>query len=227
MRSSTRATSVATTTTAATVIAATLGLVLGGCGVVGVPGESVGGSASAGGDTADESPRGAGRESASGNGVADEPVGPGCSDFPPEGPGSLDDMADQPFATAIADSPVLGRLSDALERAGLSEVMDAAEGITVFAPVNDAFDMYPDGEMDDLMEDPDRLAYVLNYHVVAATVPSGELDGGVFDTLNGGQVRSSASDGAHTVDDYSPVVCTDLRTANATVHVVNMLLIPS
>nr|WP_017590743.1 fasciclin domain-containing protein [Nocardiopsis ganjiahuensis] len=49
----------------------------------------------------------------------------------------------------------------------------------------------------------------------------------MFDALNGGQVRSSVADGRYTVDDYAPVVCADVRTANATVYVVSMLLIPS
>ncbi|GAA1456559.1 fasciclin domain-containing protein [Nocardiopsis exhalans] len=194
--------------------AAALLLTLSACG---------GGNEGAGDDT----PRETGQEGAAGNGSSVEPFGPGCSDFPGEGAGSFEEMADQPFATAIADSPVLGNLADALERSGLSDRMDTAEGMTVFAPVDDAFDMYPDGEMDDLLEDPGGLAHLLNYHVVAGEVPSAELDGGVFDALNGGQVRSSASGGRYTVDGYAPVVCADVETANATVHVVGMLLIPS
>lgn len=202
------------TTFAATAAAAALTLVLSACGS-----EGEGAPQEAEQETAEEG--------TAGNGSAAGPFGPGCSDFPQEGAGSLDEMAGQPFAAAIADSPVLGNLSEALERAGLSEDMDTAEGITVFAPTDDAFDMYPDGEMDDLLEDPDGLAHLLNNHVVAGEVTAEELDGGVFDALNGGQVRSAVSDGEYTVDDYAPVVCGNVRTANATVHVVSMLLIPA
>lgn len=185
------------------------------------------GSGGGGGDAPQEAGQETVQEGAAGNGSTDEPFGPDCSDFPEEGAGSFDEMAEQPFATAIADSPVLGNLSGALERAGLSEDMDTAEGITVFAPTDDAFDMYPDGEMDDLLEHPNGLAHLLNNHVVAGEVSTEELDGGVFDALNGGQVRSSVSGGEYTVDDYAPVVCGNVRTANATVHVVSMLLIPA
>lgn len=205
------------TLAAATTVVA-LALALGAC---------ASGSGDTDGEGTEESGRETGREGAAGDGSADGPFGPGCSDFPSEGGGSLDAMADQPFATAIADSPVLGNLADALERAGLSEELDTAEGVTVFAPVNDAFDMYPDGEMDDLLGDSDRLAYLLGYHVVAGEVDSAELDGGVFDSLNGGRVRVSGSRGGYTVDGYATVDCADVRTANATVHVVDMLLMPS
>lgn len=209
------------TTLATAATAAVLALTLSACG----SGDH--GDEASGDDSPQEAGQESGQEGAVGGGSAAEPFGPGCSDFPQEGTGSLDDMADQPFATAIADNPVLGNLSEALDRAGLSEDMDTAEGITVFAPTDDAFDMSPEGEVDDLLEDPDGLAHLLNYHVVAGEVSAEELDGGVFDALNGGQVRSSVSGGEYTVDDYAPVVCGDVRTANATVHVVSMLLIPS
>ncbi|WP_460754650.1 fasciclin domain-containing protein [Nocardiopsis oceani] len=180
------------------------------------------------GDTDDEALQESGKEgSAGGNGSAAEPFGPGCSDFPREGPGSIEEMADQPFASAIDENPVLGNLADALDQAGLSEDMDTSEGITVFAPTDDAFDMYPDEEVEDLLEDPDALAYVLNNHVVAGEAEPGELDDGMFDALNGGQVRVSESGGEYTVNDYAPVVCANIQTANATVHAVSMLVIPS
>lgn len=205
-------------TLAAVTTAVALALALGACGS---------GNGDTDGEGAQEPGQESGREGAAGDGSTDGPFGPGCSDFPSEGGGSLDAMADQPFATAIADSPVLGNLADALERAGLSEELDNAEGVTVFAPANDAFDMYPDGQMDDLLKDSGRLAYLLGYHVVAGEVDSSELDGGVFDSLNGGQVRVSGSRAEYTVDGYATVDCADVRTANATVHVVDMLLMPS
>ncbi|MEU3020604.1 fasciclin domain-containing protein [Nocardiopsis sp. NPDC007018] len=205
------------TTLAVATTAVALALALGACG--------------SGGDTGDGAAREVVRESGEGGAAAGgdtaEPFGPGCSDFPSRGAGSLDAMADQTFTTAIADSPVLGRLAEALERAGLGEDLDTAVGVTVFAPTNEAFDMYPDGEMDDLMRDRDGLAYLLNYHVVADAVGGADLGAGVFDSLSGGQVRTSGSTGEYVVDDYAPVVCADVRTANATVHVVDMLLIPS
>lgn len=153
--------------------------------------------------------------------------GPGCADFPDTGPGSLSTMAGQPLSVAVADNPLLSRLSTLLERSGLGPDLDAADDMTLFAPTDDAFDMYPAEEIQDLMDAPDGPAHLLGHHVVLGEFGSAELDGGSFDTLNGDRVGTTESEGEYTVEGYAPVVCADVHTANATVHVVGMLLIPS
>ena len=158
---------------------------------------------------------------------ATDAFGPGCSDFPRQGPGSLVAMAEQPLTNAIAQSPLLERLSTALERSGLGRELDAAEDMTVFAPTDDAFDMYPDEEIEILFTDPASLKHVLGYHVALGEHGTEAFDDGSFDTLNGGRISTTEQAGRYTVDGYAPVVCADVRTANATVHVVDMLLIPS
>lgn len=163
--------------------------------------------------------------------VADaEPVGafgPGCADFPDTGPGSLSAMAGRPLSTAIADNPLLGRLAEVLERSGLGSDLDTADDMTLFAPTDDAFDTYPAAEIQDLLDSPDGPAHLLGHHVVLGEFGSTDLDGGSFDNLNGDRVHATEDEGEYTVDGYAPVVCADVRTANATVHVVGMLLIPS
>lgn len=159
-----------------------------------------------------------------------EPVrafGPGCADFPDTGPGSLSAMADRTLSTAIADNPLLGRLAEVLERSGLGPDLDTADDMTLFAPVDDAFDMYPTPQIQDLLDSPDGPAHLLGHHVVLGEFGSADLDGGSFDTLNGDRIRATANEGEYTIDGYAPVVCADVRTDNATVHVVGMLLIPS
>ncbi|MEU3310706.1 fasciclin domain-containing protein [Nocardiopsis sp. NPDC006832] len=159
-----------------------------------------------------------------------EPVGafgPGCADFPDTGPGSLSAMADRPLSTAIADNPFLGRLAEVVERSGLASDLDTADDMTLFAPTDDAFDMYPTPAIQGLLDSPDGPAHLLGHHVVLGEFGSADLDGGSFDTLNGDRIRATADEGEYTVDGYAPVVCADVRTTNATVHVVGMLLIPS
>lgn len=159
-----------------------------------------------------------------------EPVrafGPGCADFPDTGPGSLSAMAGLPLSTAIADSPLLGRLAEVLERSGLRSDLDAADEMTLFAPTDDAFDMYPGAEIQGLLDSPDGSAHLLGHHIVLGEFGSADLAGSSFDNLNGDRVHTTEDEGEYTVDGYAPVVCADVRTANATVHVVGMLLIPS
>ncbi|MBR8740926.1 fasciclin domain-containing protein [Nocardiopsis sp. MG754419] len=162
--------------------------------------------------------------------VEPDPVtafGPDCADFPREGPGSLAAMAEQSLTDAVAATPLLERLSFALDRSGLAPGLDAAEDLTLFAPINDAFDMYPDPEIHDLFSDPAALARLLGRHVVLDEVAGADLSGATFETLGGARIRTDESEGEYTVDGYAPVVCADVRTADATVHVASMLLIPS
>ena len=54
----------------------------------------------------------------------------------------------------------------ALEEAGLVEALKAEGPFTVFAPTDDAFAALPEGALDELLQDPEKLTQVLLYHVV-------------------------------------------------------------
>ena len=65
--------------------------------------------------------------------------GSACAAVPKDGPGSFDGMATDPVATAASHNPVLSTLVTAVGKAGLVDSLNSAQGITVFAPINDAF----------------------------------------------------------------------------------------
>ena len=65
--------------------------------------------------------------------------GPACSAVPKTGAGSFTGMATAPVATAASANPVLSTLVTAVKKAGLVDTLNAANGITVFAPDNAAF----------------------------------------------------------------------------------------
>jgi transforming growth factor-beta-induced protein len=92
---------------------------------------------------------------------------------------------------------------------------------TVFAPVNSAFE---DVDVDELTDNAELLNEVLTYHAVAGTVPSGELENGPVQTLEGGSVTVNVTDTSVTVDDV-PVTTTDIRTRNGIVHLVDDVLL--
>ena len=61
----------------------------------------------------------------------------------------------------------------AIEAAELENVLVNPGPLTVFAPVNAAFDALPEGTLDELLkpENKDQLIAVLTYHVVPGRVP--------------------------------------------------------
>ena len=156
-----------------------------------------------------------------------EPFGPGCAAVPADGAGSFTGMATAPVATAASANPLLSTLVTAVTEAGLVDTLNTAEGITVFAPSNDAFAKIPAADLQALLADKAALTNVLTYHVVGETVTPEQLGtGGPFTSLQGGDVAAAGSGEEFTVNDGANVVCGGVQTANATVYIIDSVLMP-
>ncbi|MFB7309499.1 fasciclin domain-containing protein [Streptomyces sp. NPDC056192] len=155
-----------------------------------------------------------------------EPFGPACSSVPKDGAGSFAGMAKDPVATAASHNPALSTLVAAVKKAGLVDTLNNAQNITVFAPTDDAFAKIPQADLDKLLADKEQLTKVLTYHVVGRKLAPQQLDKGSFATLAKSELTTSGSDLAYTVNDTSKVVCGNVPTANATVYIVDTVLMP-
>ena len=156
-----------------------------------------------------------------------EPFGPGCAAVPADGAGSFTGMATAPVATAASANPLLSTLVTAVTEAGLVDTLNTAEGITVFAPSNDAFAKIPAADLEALLADKAMLTKVLTYHVVGETVTPEQLGtAGPFASLEGGEVAAAGSGEEFTVNDNANVVCGGVQTANATVYIIDSVLMP-
>lgn len=114
----------------------------------------------------------------------------------------------------------------AAEEAGLVEALSTAE-VTVFAPTDEAFAALPEGALDDLMANPDKLSEVLQYHVIPGIVPAVDLIG-MEDTttLQGGMLQIS-TDGAALMVDDATVLQADVMATNGVIHVIDSVLMPA
>ena len=159
--------------------------------------------------------------------TASAPFGPGCASVPATGAGSFEGMATAPVATAASANPVLSTLVSAVQAAGLVDTLNNAQDITVFAPSNDAFAKIPAADLQALLADKEALTQVLTYHVVGQPVTPEELGtAGPFESLQGAPVTASGSGEEFVVNDSSNVVCGGVQTANATVYIVDSVLMP-
>ena len=156
-----------------------------------------------------------------------EPFGPGCESVPATGAGSFEGMATAPVATAASANPVLSTLVSAVKAAGLVDTLNSAQDITVFAPSNDAFAKVPAADLQALLADKEMLTQVLTYHVVGQPITPEDLGtAGPFDSLQGAPVAASGSGEEFVVNESSNVVCGNVQTANATVYIVDSVLMP-
>ena len=152
--------------------------------------------------------------------------GAGCASIPADGAGSFDGMATEPVATAASANPLLKTLVTAVTKAELVDTLNSADGITVFAPTDDAFAQIPKKDLDAVLADQATLTKVLTYHVVPGQLGPEQL-AGTHKTLEGAQLTVEGSGEDFTVGDAgSKVLCGNIPTANATVYVVDGVLMP-
>ena len=157
------------------------------------------------------------------------PTGPLCSAVPADGEGSFAGMTDDTAATAASNNPVLSTLVQAVVAAGLVDTLNSDGPFTIFAPANPAFDALPAGTLDAVLADTDLLTSILTLHVVAgeqlSSADLAELDS--VTTVNGADITLAvADDGTLMVNGQASVGCADIQTANATVHVIDAVLMP-
>jgi uncharacterized surface protein with fasciclin (FAS1) repeats len=157
--------------------------------------------------------------------TATQPFGPGCAGVPASGPGSLAAIANEPVATAASQNPALSTLVTAVTAAGLADTLNSAQNITVFAPTNDAFAKIPKDTLAQVLADKQALTNILTYHVVQQRRAPAELDMGTLPTLQGGTISTAKSGDTYTAND-ARVVCGNVQTGNATVYIIDTVLMP-
>ncbi len=152
--------------------------------------------------------------------------GPACSAVPKSGAGSFTGMSTAPVATAASANPVLSTLVTAVKQAGLVDTLNSAKGITVFAPENSAFAKIPAATLGKVLANKAELTQILTYHVAAGRITPAELASGTsVKTLEGATVKPAMSGGTYTVNG-AKVVCGNVQTANATVYIIDTVLMP-
>lgn len=162
-------------------------------------------------------------------GLTSDNFGPGCTAVPKDGSGSFAGMAKDPSATAASNNPALSTLVAAAKAAGLVDTLNGPGPFTIFAPSNDAFAKIPAATMTKLLADPKGdLTKILTYHVVAGQkMTAAELaKAGTVKTVNGASSTIAQKGDTITVNGQSAVVCGNVQTANATVQIIDTVLMP-
>lgn len=158
-------------------------------------------------------------------------VGPGCEAYAeavPEGDGSIQGMSQDPVAVAASNNPLLTTLVSAVSGQLNPDVdlVDTLNGdeYTVFAPVDEAFAKIDPATIETLKTDSDLLTSILTYHVVAGQIEPADI-AGMHTTLQGADLEVTGSGEEWMVND-SMVICGGVQTANATVYLIDTVLMP-
>lgn len=148
------------------------------------------------------------------------------------------------------------RFIDLITQAGVTDQLRSTASVTVFAPVNQAFDVVNariteltaqgSGNINQNSTDPLRLRELIAYHIVAGSMPSsGLLNDRRFKTVNGAELlvandgskiavsnpapeRQTGSFGAGGLNVQAPalVVGPDIIANNGIIHAISQVLFP-
>jgi transforming growth factor-beta-induced protein len=142
--------------------------------------------------------------------------------------GTLEGMADDPVATAASNNPVLTTLVTAVGAAGLGDTLNGAEALTVFAPTDCAFANLDPATLKAALDDPSGLlTTVLGYHVIPERLSAADLAGKTELTTFTGEVLPISVEGdVITVGGQAMVIVGDIETANATVFLIDTVMLP-
>jgi uncharacterized surface protein with fasciclin (FAS1) repeats len=158
-------------------------------------------------------------------------VGTGCAAYAkqvPTGAGSVEGMALDPVAVAASNNPILTTLTAAVSgklnpKVDLVDTLNGGE-FTVFAPVDDAFAKIDPATIETLKTDDALLSKILTYHVVPGQITPDKI-AGTHATVQGGSVTVTGSGDTLKVDNAN-VICGGVKTKNATVYLIDSVLMP-
>jgi uncharacterized surface protein with fasciclin (FAS1) repeats len=158
-------------------------------------------------------------------------VGNSCAAYAkevPTGPGSVAGMAMDPVAVAASNNPMLTTLTAAVSgklnpEVNLVDTLNGGE-FTVFAPTDDAFKKIDPATIEKLKTDAPLLTSILTYHVVPGRLSPAQVVG-THETVQGGKVTVTGMGPDLKINDAG-LVCGGVQTANATVYMVDTVLMP-
>ena len=117
-------------------------------------------------------------------------------------------------------------LVKAVKAAGLEETLTGEGPYTIFAPTDEAFAKLPEGTLEKLMNDKDKLRSVLTYHVHAGKVMAKDVaKRSSLETVNGQKARVMVESHGVMID-RSSVTASDIKASNGVIHVIHTVMIP-
>ncbi len=115
----------------------------------------------------------------------------------------------------------------AVEIAGLTEMLSAPGNLTVFAPSDSAFFKIPNEDYKALLEEPNDLKNILDFHIVEGKMMSKDLkDGQDLTTMQGEKLTVKIdSNGVITVNG-AMITESDIEASNGVIHIIDTVLMP-
>lgn len=116
-------------------------------------------------------------------------------------------------------------LVEAVQEAELVDTLSGEGPFTIFAPTNEAFAELPEGMLEDLLADKEKLRAVLTYHVIAGEYMASDLlDLDSVVSIQGEALTIETTAGVQV--NNAKVLAPDVKASNGVIHVIDKVLLP-
>ncbi len=144
----------------------------------------------------------------------------------------VDEVSDPNVLQTAKSIKDFSTLVTAIEKAGVEDAVVNAGPLTVFAPLNTAFDKLPEGVVADLLkpENKAKLAFILTNHVAPANYPIEQLK---KEAKKGRKLYMASGEYLVVEDKEGKVfvggveVLKSVKVSNGWVHVIDQVLVPA
>jgi uncharacterized surface protein with fasciclin (FAS1) repeats len=135
-------------------------------------------------------------------------------------------MMEKDIVDVAVEAGSFSTLAAALEAAGLIDVLKSDGPFTVFAPTDEAFAKLPEGTVEALLADKEKLTAILTYHVVPGKVMASDVVNlSSATTVNGADIEIKTWDGKVMINDAT-VTAADVSASNGVIHVIDTVILP-
>lgn len=136
-----------------------------------------------------------------------------------------EEIAEMNIVETAINAGTFETLVTAVQAAGLVDTLSGDGPFTVFAPTDAAFAELPEGMLEDLLADKEKLTAVLTYHVLAGEYMAADVEGlESMDTVQGEALTIDTMGGVMVND--ANVITADVKASNGVIHVIDKVLIP-
>lgn len=152
-------------------------------------------------------------------------VGADCAMIPAKGKGSVGSLTKEQAVTAASSNPQLSVFIAAIKTAGLDNALNSRHSYTLIVPANSAFASLSKTQITNLRKSG-FLFKIVQYHALKSMISPQQFAAGARPlTLEGKPLTLSKSGSAYKVNGAT-VLCGNIKTRNATVYIVNKVLLP-
>lgn len=150
-----------------------------------------------------------------------------------QGQAAVQDSESEANALQVAKSlEDFSTLVIAIEKAGVEDAVVNAGPLTIFAPINNAFNKLPEGTVETLLkpENKSKLAFILTNHVAPANFPDTQLEkeakkGRKLYMASGKYLNVEKKDDGLYVGGTK--ILKTVKVSNGWIHVIEDVLVPS